>query len=66
MIEIRPTGLPDARAAGELPARTGTSDVIDALVALAAMPGDQLLTSEPDDLTLLTGQRGLPVTVVTV
>lgn len=66
MIEVLPTSLPDARDAGVLLGETGTSDVVDALVALAAMPGDQLLTSDPDDLGLLTARRGLPVTVVRV
>lgn len=66
MVEVRSTALADARAAGELLAVTGTSDVVDALAALAAMPGDQLLTSDPEDLAVLTEQRGLPLTVVRV
>lgn len=66
MVEVRPTDLADARAAGELLAASGTSDAVDAFVALAAMPGDQVLTSDPDDLSLLVGRRGLPVTVVRV
>jgi hypothetical protein len=66
MVEVRSTALTDARAAGELLAATGTSDVVDALAALAAMPGDQLLTSDPEDLAMLTERRGLPVTIVRV
>jgi hypothetical protein len=66
MVEVRSTALADARAAGELLAVTGTSDVVDALAALAAMPGDQLLTSDPEDLAVLTEQRGLPLTIVRV
>lgn len=66
MIEVLPTSLSDARDAGVLLGETGTSDAVDALVALAAMPGDQLLTSDPDDLGLLTARRGLPVTIVRV
>ena len=53
-------------AAGELLVATGTADVIDALLAVLAVPGDQLLTSDPDDLGSLIGERGIPVTVVTV
>jgi hypothetical protein len=37
-------------AASELLAATGTADVVDALLAVLAVPGDQLLTSDPDDL----------------
>lgn len=43
-----------ARAVGELLARSGTSDVVDAAVALsAASRGDKLLTSDPADLRRL-------------
>ncbi len=66
MVDVRPTSLQHARDAGELLAATGTSDVVDALVALVAMPGDQLLTSDRGDLDVLLGARGLPVTVVSV
>jgi hypothetical protein len=47
-------------------AATGTADVVDALLAVLAVPGDQLLTSDPDDVRSLVGERGIPVTVVTV
>jgi hypothetical protein len=66
MIDVRDSRLTDARAAGELLAATGTSEVVDALVALLAVPGDQLLTSDPDDLKLLVDGRGLPMTVVSM
>jgi hypothetical protein len=66
MVDVRSTSLQHARDAGELLAATGTSDVVDALVALVAMPGDQLLTSDRGDLDVLLGARGLPVTVVSV
>ena len=43
-----------ARAAGELCAISGTSDVIDASVVLAARTeGDTILTSDPEDLRKL-------------
>ena len=41
----------EARAAGELLAAAGTADVVDALLVLLAVPGDQSRTSDPDDLT---------------
>jgi hypothetical protein len=66
MIDVRVAGLADARAAGELLAATGTADVVDALLALSAVPGDQLLTSDPNDLRTLVGERGTPMTVVVV
>jgi hypothetical protein len=66
MIDVRVTGLPDAKAAGELLAGSGKCDAVDALVAMTAVPGDQLLTSDPDDLRTLVAERAIPVTVVTV
>lgn len=66
MIDVRGTGIAEARAAGELLAASGTSDAVDALIAMAALPGDQLLTSDPDDLHVLASHRAIPVTVVRV
>lgn len=66
MVEVRSTHLADARAAGELLAGAGTADVVDALLALLTLPGDQLLTSDPADMRTLVEVRGLPVTVVVV
>jgi hypothetical protein len=66
MVDVRVTGLSNAKAAGELLAGSGRSDVVDALVALAAVPGDQLLTSDPGDLRALVAQRAMPITVVAV
>lgn len=66
MIDVRSTGLPDGRAAGELLASSGTSDVVDALVALAALPGDQVFTSDPGDLSGLLAHLGTPVILVPV
>ena len=66
MIDVRTVHLADAREAGELLAATGTADVVDAFLALLTVPGDQLLTSDPDDLSALVTERGIPVAVVTV
>ena len=65
-IDVRPVAIADAKAAGELLAKANTSDVVDALLALAAHPGDQLLTSDPGDMRTLLGARGITVTVVAV
>jgi hypothetical protein len=45
MNGIRTTGLPEACAAGAARG-SGTIDVLDALVALVAVAGDQLFTSD--------------------
>lgn len=66
MIDLRPVALQDAKEAGELLGRAGSSDVVDALVALLAMPGDQLLTSDADDLAQLLDAGQVDVRVVAV
>jgi len=54
-VEVRSIGDREGRAAGSLCAMSRTSDPIDASVVLLAEPGDRILTSDPDDLTRLTG-----------
>ncbi len=45
---------PRARQVGELLARTGTADVVDAHVAVAALEtGATVITSDPDDIRAL-------------
>lgn len=66
MIDVRTTGLSEAKAAGELLAASSTCDAVDALVALTAVPGNQLLTSDPKGLKALVASRAIPATVVTV
>ncbi|MPZ65765.1 MAG: hypothetical protein GEU83_09715 [Pseudonocardiaceae bacterium] len=65
MIDVRGAGLREARAAGELLAATGTSDVVDALLALVVVPGDHVLTSDPADIRTLLDGREIPAIVVT-
>lgn len=55
-----------ARRAGELLARTKTSDVVDALLVDVARDGDSVLTSDPEDLLNLIGASGKKVTVYSV
>jgi len=52
------------RAAGALLARAGASDVIDAALALLASDGDEILTSDPDDVAMLARASGVHVDVV--
>ena len=47
-----------SRAAGALCGAAGSSDAIDAHVALLARDGDIVLTSDAGDLRLLLGARG--------
>jgi hypothetical protein len=57
-IDVRPILASDGRKAGELLAAAGSTDAIDATVALLAGPGDRVYTSDPDDLRKLCGRRG--------
>ncbi len=66
MIDVRAVGVDDAKEAGTLLGRTRSSDVVDALVALLAVPGDQILTSDVDDLRPLVETRDVSATVVRV
>lgn len=54
-VEVVPAAEPLDRRAGELLGRSRTTDVLDALVALAAQdrPGCEVLTSDPADILLL-------------
>lgn len=54
------------RSTGELLAAARTHDVIDAHLALAVDEGDQLLTSDPQDLGRLLDARGVDATIVRV
>lgn len=56
LVEIEPLDDARARAAGQLCGVRGTSDVIDASVALCARARDHgVLTSDPDDIAHLDG-----------
>lgn len=54
------------RRAGRLLAINGTSDAVDALVVCLASDGDDLLTSDPEDLRDLAEAAGLHVEIVPV
>lgn len=66
MIDVVTMDLDAARSAGELLRVAGGSDVVDASVALLARPGDQIVTSDPDDLDVLVKARPVAVAVVRV
>lgn len=54
------------RAAGRLLGRAGVSDVVDAALVALARDGDAILTSDPEDITLLAEAAGVAVDVVQV
>ena len=66
MVDTRAVGVDDAKAAGELLAASNTSDVVDALLAQLALPGDQTLTSDQHDLATLLAASGINASIVTV
>jgi hypothetical protein len=66
MIDVLDVDRSSAQAAGEVLASSGGSDVVDALVALATRPGDQVLTSDGDDLAGLLDARRVEATIVQV
>lgn len=65
-VDVLTVDEAQAKAAGVLCARSGISDAVDALVALAARSGDTVVTSDPHDLTRATEALGYPVSIVEV
>lgn len=53
LVNVVPLDAALGREAGELLARSGTRDVIDAAVVLISRSGDRVFTSDPDDLVEL-------------
>lgn len=66
MIDVRPVELDDAKRAGVLLGRADSADVVDALAVLLALPGDQVLTSDPEDLPRLAAVHDVAVRIVVV
>jgi predicted nucleic acid-binding protein len=62
-----PLGDEVARRAGELCGRAGTSDIVDAVVVESARRrGDDVYTSDTDDLERLAGHVSRPVAIVPI
>lgn len=59
---VIPTSASVARRAGELRARSGVTDVVDAIVVAeaATTPGSIVLTSDPADIRALIDATGTP------
>lgn len=63
-IDVRPLDERLGRAAGELIAATGQSDVIDAALVLLAKDGDHIVTSDPGDLETFATASGRHVELI--
>lgn len=63
-VDVRPLDERLAKFCGELLAVVGGSDVIDAAVALLAEDGDDIVTSDPADLTALVAATGHHVELI--
>ena len=60
-IDVRPVDDRLGRAAGALLGAAGTSDVIDAAVVLLANDGDDIITSDADDIARLASTMDLHI-----
>ena len=65
-VEVRALDDRLGRRAGVLLGRTGAADVVDAALVLLAVDGDEILTSDPDDLRRLAMTAGVHVDIVPV
>jgi len=65
-VEVAPIDDLLGRRAGTVLARSGRSDAIDAAVVCLATDGDDILTSDPDDLRDLAQAAGIHVELIRV
>lgn len=65
-VDVTPVDERLGKRAGVLLARSGESDVIDASVICLAGDGDDILTSDPDDLQALAEAAGIHVELIPV
>lgn len=66
LVRVQPLDDALGRKAGLLLSSAGTRDVIDAAVVLIAKDGDEILTSDPGDISLLADHADLHVDVLPV
>ena len=57
-IDVKPLDRDLGRSAGELLAACGLSDVIDAALARLALDGDEIITSDREDMEVLLAATG--------
>ena len=65
-VLVRPLDAALGRAAGELLARSRTTDVVDAALVSLASDGDVIVTSDPRDITRLVSAIATDVDIVNV
>ena len=65
-IDVVPLDDPLGRRAGVLLARCGLTDAIDAALVSLADHGDQIFTSDPDDIAVLAGASNRRIDVIPV
>lgn len=65
-VTVQPLDDALGKKAGVLLACTGTKDVIDAALVLLAKDGDEIVTTDPDDIALLADHANLHVEVLPV
>jgi hypothetical protein len=65
-IDVRPLDEPLGRAAGQLLGRARAADVIDAALVLLAEDGDEIATSDAEDLEPLAALLGRHVELIRV
>ena len=65
-VGLVPVSEDDGKRIGELLARAGSADVVDAHVALMAARADVILTSDPGDIRTLLHARGVSARVQAV
>lgn len=65
-VDARPLDGELGRRAGVLLGRSGNSDVVDAAVVCLANDGDDIVTSDPDDIQGLARAAGVHVELIPV
>ncbi|HZA78631.1 MAG TPA: hypothetical protein VE623_19810 [Acidimicrobiales bacterium] len=65
-VDQRSLDQPAARRVGQLLGAAATVDVIDAAVIDVATNGDEVLTSDPQDLAVLANAAGKGLTIIKV
>ena len=65
-VETVPLDEELGRQAGILLARCGLSDAIDAALVAMAKHGDEIITSDPDDLDILVAASGRRINVIPI
>jgi len=65
-VEIEPVDDALGRRAGVLLGNVGGNDVLDAAIVLLAKDGDEIWTSDPEDLQILAGASGTHLDIIPV